>query len=238
MLEADRKFRDRYCPSSAFFLSSCCYGTRFMPFPRRRRWPPSLSCSSSRTSGAAWDYGPAQRAFRNSLVLAPRRRRRATRLARRRLVRHAAPALRRRSSDRPAAGTPVALPGLVVGMGLTWFYLEVPLPIYGTPAHPVARVRHAARALRGAHLGCRPQPSFIGARGGRPRLRRQRGGGCWRASSFALLAPSLLASALYVVLRSFREYSASIFLVGPGVEVFSVLVLDMSQSGNINILAA
>ena len=32
------------------------------------------------------------------------------------------------------AGVPVALPGLVVGMGMTWFYLEVPLPIYGTPA--------------------------------------------------------------------------------------------------------
>jgi iron(III) transport system permease protein len=55
---------------------------------------------------------------------------------------------------------------------------------------------------------------------------------------FALVAPSLLASTLYVLLRSFREYTASIFLAGPGLEVFSVLVLDMSQSGNTNILAA
>ena len=40
------------------------------------------------------------------------------------------------------------------------------------------------------------------------------------------------------MLRAFREYSASIFLVGPGMEVVAVLVLDMSQSGNSNILAA
>jgi ABC-type Fe3+ transport system permease subunit len=43
---------------------------------------------------------------------------------------------------------------------------------------------------------------------------------------------------LYVGLRSFREYAASIFLTAPGSEVFSVLVLDMWDGGNFSILSA
>ncbi|MCA0450928.1 MAG: hypothetical protein LCH62_14365, partial [Proteobacteria bacterium] len=42
----------------------------------------------------------------------------------------------------------------------------------------------------------------------------------------------------YVALRSFREYAASIFLSAPGTQVFSVLVLDMWDTGNFNKLAA
>jgi iron(III) transport system permease protein len=53
-----------------------------------------------------------------------------------------------------------------------------------------------------------------------------------------LVMPSIFASILYVALRSFREYAASIFLAGPGTEVFSVLVLDMWEGGNSNILSA
>jgi len=47
-----------------------------------------------------------------------------------------------------------------------------------------------------------------------------------------------MASLLYVALRSFREYAASIFLTAPGTEVFAVLVLDMWEGGNSNILSA
>jgi len=50
--------------------------------------------------------------------------------------------------------------------------------------------------------------------------------------AFPLIAPSLAASALYVLPRSFREYSASIFLTGVNTEVFSVLVLDMWSAGS------
>ena len=53
-----------------------------------------------------------------------------------------------------------------------------------------------------------------------------------------LLVPSIIASFVYVTLRSFREYTASIFLTAPGTEVFAVLVLDMWDGGNPNILCA
>jgi iron(III) transport system permease protein len=54
----------------------------------------------------------------------------------------------------------------------------------------------------------------------------------------ALTAPTLVSSIIYVSLRSFREYAASLFLISPGNEVFSVVVLDMWQGGNMNTLAA
>ena len=60
----------------------------------------------------------------------------------------------------------------------------------------------------------------------------------FRRIVLALMAPSLLASLLYVALRSFREYAASIFLAAPGIEVFSVLVLDMWDTGNFSTLSA
>jgi iron(III) transport system permease protein len=53
-----------------------------------------------------------------------------------------------------------------------------------------------------------------------------------------MLAPTLLASLLYVGLRSFREYAASLFLATPGTEVFSVLVLDMADTGHFSMLSA
>jgi iron(III) transport system permease protein len=53
-----------------------------------------------------------------------------------------------------------------------------------------------------------------------------------------LAAPSLVAAMLYVALRAFREYSASIFLTAPRTEVVAVLVLDMWEGGNSNILSA
>ena len=135
------------------------------------------------------------------------------------------------------AGLPVALPGLVVGMGMTWFYLEVPLPVYGTPAilllayimlHMPYAVRIAGAGLSQLHSELEEAGRVSGANERRVLAR----------IVIPLLTPSLLTSALYVMLRAFREYSASIFLVGPGMEVVAVLVLDMSQSGNSNILAA
>jgi iron(III) transport system permease protein len=188
---------------------------------------------------AAWNYGPAQRALRNSLLLGLLAGILTTALA----LAIAWCNLRLQRFRRTAAmidqlaGIPVALPGLVVGMGMTWFYLEVPLPVYGTPAilllayimlHMPYAVRIAGAGLSQLHSELEEAGRVSGATERRVLAR----------IVIPLLAPSLMASALYVMLRAFREYSASIFLAGPGMEVVAVLVLDMSQSGNSNILAA
>jgi iron(III) transport system permease protein len=210
----------------------------FMPFPQAPSFA-SLHLLGLKNFAAAWNYGPAQRAFRNSLMIGAAAGVAATLLG-------AAIAwcnLRVRRYRRlialmdQLAATPVALPGLVVGMGLTWFYLEVPVPIYGTPiilflAYVTLHLPYAVRICSAGLSQLHPELEEAARAAGAGQ------GVVLSRIVLILLAPSLFASMLYILLRSFREYAASIFLAGPGLEVFSVLVLDMSQSGNTNILAA
>jgi iron(III) transport system permease protein len=132
---------------------------------------------------------------------------------------------------------PIAMPGMIIGVSLLWFYLLVPLPIYGTgwlfliayvTLHLPYAVRICASGMSQLHQELEEAGRIAGA--------------SWmvvfRRIVVGLLAPSLLMSLLYVALRSFREYAASIFLTAPGTEVFSVLVLDMSDTGNFGLLSA
>jgi iron(III) transport system permease protein len=132
---------------------------------------------------------------------------------------------------------PVSMPGLIVGLSLLWLYLILPLPIYGTfwilliayvTLHLPYAVRICASGLMQLHEELEEAAYVHGA--------------TWpfvfRRIVLALMVPNLLTSILYVGLRSFREYAASILLAGPGTEVFSVMVLDMWDGGNLNILCA
>jgi iron(III) transport system permease protein len=132
---------------------------------------------------------------------------------------------------------PIAMPGMIVGVSMLWFYLMIPLPIYGTSLilliayvtlHLPYAVRICAAGLSQIHRELEEAGRVSGA-GLRVVLSR---------IVFRLTLPSLMASVLYVALRSFREYAASIFLAGPGNEVFSVLVLDMWDGGHFNVLSA
>ena len=210
----------------------------FLPFPQL----PSVA--SLRRLGwenfvAVWHYGPAIRALVNSLWLGLLAGVIATILA---LGMALCNVRMRRFQAAIAvidqlAAIPVALPGLVIGIGMTWFYLDVDLPVYGTPlilllAYLVLHLPYAVRIMSAGlaqlHVELEEAARVSGA--GEMRL-------LFRVV-LPLLIPSLLTSCLYVALRSFREYAASVFLAGPGLEVVAVLVLDLSQSGNSNILAA
>lgn len=135
------------------------------------------------------------------------------------------------------ATAPIAAPGLIVGVSLLTVYLMLPVPIYGTPwlfliayvtLHLPYAVRICSSGLVQLHLELEEAGRVAGA--------------SWpfvfRRIVFRLMAPSLLSSLLYVTLRSFREYAASIFLAVPGTQVFSVLVLDMWDTGNFGMLSA
>jgi iron(III) transport system permease protein len=126
---------------------------------------------------------------------------------------------------------------MIVGVSLLWFYLMVPLPIYGTGglfliAYVTLHLPYSVRICASGILQLHQELEEMG----------RVAGASWmvvfRRIVLALMAPSLLASLLYVALRSFREYAASIFLAAPGIEVFSVLVLDMWDTGNFSTLSA
>jgi iron(III) transport system permease protein len=210
----------------------------FVPFPQ----VPSLKALQTLTTANlinAMNYGPAMRAVGNSLMLGIGAGLLST------LIGGAIAwcALRLKTKRRmiavleQLAMTPIAIPGMITGVGLLWLYLVLPINIYGSPwilliAYvtlflPFA-VRICSSGLSQIHQELEEASTVAGA-GLSTTLRR---------IVLLLVAPSMLTSVLYIALRAFREYSASIFLTAPGNEVVSVLVLDMWGGGNANTLAA
>jgi iron(III) transport system permease protein len=210
----------------------------FMPYPQVPSFK-SLEVITMANFNAALNYGPAMRAIGNSLMLGLGAGILATLIG----GAIAWTTLRLKAKGRMVglleqlAMTPIAVPGMITGVGLLWLYLVLPLPIYGTPwilliayvtiLLPFA-VRICSSGLTQIHQELEEASAVAGA-SLFTTLRRV---------VLLLIAPSAIASVLYVALRAFREYSASIFLTAPGNEVVSVLVLDMWNGGNANTLAA
>lgn len=210
----------------------------FMPFPQA----PSVESLKFFTLGnfeAALNYGPAVRALKNSLMLGVLAGVVTTALGGLiawSILRVPGPKWLRSLLDQLAT-LPVAMPGLIVGVSLMWTFLFLPVPLYGTIwvlliAYVVLflpySVRICSSGISQLHQELEEAAYVSGAKW--PRVLRR--------VVLAIVAPSLFSSVLYVGLRAFREYSASIFLVTPGSEVFSVLVLDMWDGGNFGILSA
>ena len=210
----------------------------FLPYPQAPSLA-SLKLMTSQNFAAALNYGPAQRAVMNSIYLGLAAGVITTVIG----VLIAWGSLRLKTHRRVVAlvdqlaTAPIAMPGMIFGVGLVWLYLVLPLPIYGTPV--ILLIAYVAIHLPFAVRICSSGLSQL-----HPELEEASyiSGATWlttmRRIVLLLAAPSLIASILYVALRSFREYTASIFLTAPGTEVFAVLVLDMWDGGNTNILCA
>ena len=210
----------------------------FLPYPQAPSVA-SMKLLTTKNFAAALDYGPALRAVSNSLLLGLAAGVIATVLGG--LI--AWCTLRLKSAGRwialadQLATAPLAMPGMIFGVGLAWLYLVLPVPIYGTLwilllAYVAIHLPFAVRICTSGLAQLHPELEEAGAVAGAGWLARL------LRIVLRLAAPSLVASVLYVALRSFREYAASIFLTAPGTEVFAVLVLDMWEGGNSNILSA
>ncbi|MCZ7600753.1 MAG: ABC transporter permease subunit [Gammaproteobacteria bacterium] len=230
----------------AVFLLLCVAGlpmlvlvwNAFMPYPQVPSLE-SLSLFTTRNFGRALDYGPAVRAVGNSIVLGIAAGLVSTVIGA--LIAWAN--LRGRTHRRTIAVldqlamAPLAIPGIIIGVGLLWLYLVLPVPIYGTHwilllAYVAIHLPFAVRICTSGLAQLHPELEEAGLVAGASRAT------VLRRIVFLLIMPSILASILYVGLRAFREYAASIFLSAPGTEVFSVIVLDMWEGGNSNILSA
>lgn len=230
----------------AVFLLLCVAGlpmlvlvwNAFMPYPQVPSLE-SLSLFTTRNFGRALDYGPAVRAVGNSIVLGIAAGLVSTVIGA--LIAWAN--LRGRTHRRTIAVldqlamAPLAIPGIIIGVGLLWLYLVLPVPIYGTHwilllAYVAIHLPFAVRICTSGLAQLHPELEEAGLVAGAGRAT------VLRRIVFLLIMPSILASILYVGLRAFREYAASIFLSAPGTEVFSVIVLDMWEGGNSNILSA
>ncbi len=210
----------------------------FMPYPQAPSLH-SLTTMTLKNYHLALNYGPAQRAVANSIMLGLVAGVVSTLIGamiawasiRIRTVRGMVSILDQ------LATVPIAIPGLIIGVSLLWMALVVPGALYGSywillfayiVLHLPYSVRICSSGLNQIHMELEEAGYVSGA----PWLT------VFLRITLLLLMPSLVGSIVYVALRSFREYAASLFLTAPGTEVFSVLVLDMWQEGNSNILSA
>jgi len=129
-----------------------------------------------------------------------------------------------------AAFAPIAVPGIVIGLALVWFYLEVPVPVYATLwiiviAYATANLPYALRATHASlsQLGRELEEAS------------QTSGANFARTMFSVVLPlisgGLLVGFVYVFSFAFKGLSLPILLAGPGTEILPVLVYDLYATG-------
>ncbi|HEX3465328.1 MAG TPA: iron ABC transporter permease [Candidatus Elarobacter sp.] len=136
-------------------------------------------------------------------------------------------------------GLPIAVPSILMGVGILFWYLVAPLPfhLYGTLALLVIGfvtigipygMRYASSGLAQIRDELEEAAAVSGASWGERFLRIY----------VPLLMPSLLAGFLTTVIIAFREISAAIFLYSQGSEVVSIAIFDLWSNGQYPVIAA
>jgi iron(III) transport system permease protein len=132
---------------------------------------------------------------------------------------------------------PLAVPGLVLGVGVLFFYLRVPLPIYGS-----LWILFIAYFTRFMPYGIRSTAVSVQQIGRELEESAYTCGASWwhafRRVILPLMLPGIVAGWIYIMLISLRELSTSILLYSPGKEVLPVVIWERYQDGQLPALAA
>ncbi|NUR08123.1 MAG: iron ABC transporter permease [Nocardioidaceae bacterium] len=132
---------------------------------------------------------------------------------------------------------PLVVPGLVLGLALSFVYLRSPIPIYGTLF--ILLIAYVTRYLP---YGMRYAVTSMHQIASELEESAQVSGASWwqsfRRVLLPLLAPGLVAGWIYILVVSFRELSSSILLYSPGKEVLSILIFEQFENGQFPVLAA
>jgi iron(III) transport system permease protein len=137
------------------------------------------------------------------------------------------------------ATVPIAVPSIVMGVGILYWYLAAPLPVhlYGTltilvVAFVTISLPYAMRYLAPGMAQIKDELEEAATASGASWLQT------FRRVFIPLLMPSLLAAFLYTMIVAFREISAAIFLYSSGSEVVSVSIYDLYSNGSYPVVAA
>jgi iron(III) transport system permease protein len=135
------------------------------------------------------------------------------------------------------ASSPLAIPGLVLGVALLVVYLRLPIGVYGT-----LWILFIAYFTRFMPYGVRYGVSALHQVSEEAEEAARTSGATWgqtfRRILLPLALPALLAGWLYVVILSMRELSTSILLYGPESEVLPVRIFALYENGQLPELAA
>jgi len=128
------------------------------------------------------------------------------------------------------ASLPMVFPGLVLGLAIMIFYLNVDIGAYGTMwimfIAYVTRfmpygLRYNTTSMLQIHKELEESATMSGASWGTT---------FWRVI-LPLMRPGLVAGWIYVMIVSIRELSSSILLYSPGTEVISIVVWELWENG-------
>jgi iron(III) transport system permease protein len=135
------------------------------------------------------------------------------------------------------AFTPLAIPGLVMGVALLAIYLRTSLPIYGT-----LWILAIAYMTRFMPYGMRYASTSMFQIGRELEESALMSGAGWfqtfRRIVLPLLMPGFLAGWIYILIVSVRELGSSVLLYTPGREVLSIVVWEYYRDGNLPYVGA
>jgi iron(III) transport system permease protein len=132
---------------------------------------------------------------------------------------------------------PLAIPGIVLGVGVLWSYVGSPLPIYGTMGIVMVAylVRSLPYAMRFNHAGVLgisaelEESAFAaGATHGRMFVR----------VLLPLMLPALFTAWVYVFLLTARELPVALLLQSSGNQMVSVSIWNLWEIGQVTSAAA
>jgi iron(III) transport system permease protein len=135
------------------------------------------------------------------------------------------------------AFTPMALPGVVLGVALIFVYLRSPVPIYGTIwilliAYVTKYIPYGMRYSSSAMLQIGQELEEASAVSGAGLFKTL------RRIDLPLLLPGLLSGWIFIVVSAMRELSTSLLVYSPGHEVLPVLIWSEYSDGQFGALAA
>jgi len=134
------------------------------------------------------------------------------------------------------ATAPIAIPGIVLGVGLFLAYTRGPVVLYGTLwilliAYVTIELPAAYQQLQSAFRSLSPELEEASRILGASRLRTL------RDVTAPLLGPSLVATWCFVFVAVVRELSAAVILFTSETKVLSVLIFDLKESGDLAAIA-
>jgi iron(III) transport system permease protein len=134
------------------------------------------------------------------------------------------------------ATAPIAIPGIVLGVGLFLAYTRPPLTLYGTLwilliAFVTIELPAAYQQLSSAFHAVHPELEEAGRMLGATRLRTL------ADITAPLLRSAVIATWCFVFVAVIRELSAAVILFTSETKVLSVLIFDLKESGDVGAIA-
>ena len=134
------------------------------------------------------------------------------------------------------ATAPVAIPGIVLGVGLFLSYAHPPVVLYGTLwilllAFLTIELPAGYQQLQAAFRGLHPELEEASRIFGATRLKS-----LWQITA-PLLRASVVATWCFIFIGVIRELSATIMLTTANTKVVSVIIYDLNESGDLGAIS-